>query len=224
MDIGRALSFVFEDEEWIKKVLIGAVLALTVIGIIPVMGYALEVARRVAQGSERPLPEWDNFGAKIVEGFLSGLIGFVWALPMILIASCIWVVMVPAGVIDDSGNTAAILGTVLSICVGLIITIYSLLLTLVLPAAIASYAVKGEFGAAFRFGEVIGLVRSNFGTYLMVLLITILAQIIGSLGSIVICIGAYLTMFYSILVTYYAYGQAYRIAAGNVNSSPEIMY
>jgi hypothetical protein len=224
VDIGRAFSFVFDDEEWIKKVLIGAVLALTGIGLIPVIGYGLEVARRVAKGNPQPLPEWEEFGAKIIEGFLSGLVIFVWALPIILIASCTWIILVPVGVLDESGETVAIVGSILSICVSLISILYSLIMALILPAALTNYAVKGELGAAFRFSEILSLVRNNIKVYLMVLLISIVAQIIGSLGSIVICIGAYVTMFYSVLVTYYTYGQAYRIAAGNVNSNPELEY
>ena len=80
MDIGKAFTFVFEDEDWIVKVLIGAVLALTGIGFIPIIGYGMEVARRVVRGDPQPLPAWDDWGTKIVEGLLSSVITFVWSL------------------------------------------------------------------------------------------------------------------------------------------------
>lgn len=215
MDIGRTLGFVFEDEDWIVKVLIGAVLALTGIGFIPIVGYGLEVARRVVRGDPRPLPEWDDWGTKIVEGLLSGVIGFVWALPAIVLSSCIGLILVP---VTDQGGDANALVVLGFTCVGLLVFVYSLLLGLVLPAAVTHYAVTGEFGAAFRFGEVIGIVRNNLGTYFMVLLVTLLASIISGLGSVALGCGLFFTTFYSILITYHAYGQAYRVAMGNVES------
>ncbi|MBN1317178.1 MAG: DUF4013 domain-containing protein [Anaerolineales bacterium] len=224
MDIGKAFSFVFDDEEWIKKVLIGAVLTLTGIGMIPVFGYAIEIARRVARGDEKPLPEWDDFGAKIIEGLLAGLVMFVWALPLILIVSCVWIIPFLLAGVDDTGEMVAVVSSILSICVGLISLIYGLILGLVLPAAVTHYAVTGEIKAAFSFGEILGMVRNNIGAYLMVLLISVIAQLLGSLGFILLCIGVYATTFYAVLVTYHAYGQAYRIAAGNVDSSPELAY
>jgi hypothetical protein len=215
MDIGRAFSYVFEDEDWVVKVLIGAVLVLTGIGFIPVIGYGLEVARRVVRGDPQPLPAWDDWGTKIVEGLVSMVISFVWSLPGIILSSCIAIILVP---VSNRGGQVSALAVVASVCVGLLVFLYSLLMALVLPAAMTHYAVTGEFGAAFRFGEVIGLVRNNLGAYLMVLVVTILGGFIGSLGTIACAIGVVFTSFYSVLVTYHAYGQAYRVAVGNVNS------
>jgi hypothetical protein len=68
------------------------------------------------------------------------------------------------------------------------------------------------------------MVRDNVGVYLMVLLVTFLAQIVGSLGSIALGCGALFTSFYAVLVMYHAYGQAYRVAAGNVDSQASVAY
>ena len=85
MDLGRAVGFVFEDEDWLKKVLIGGVLMLIpIFGQLLTIGYGLEIARRVVKGHPQPLPEWDEWGTKIIEGFMNGVIGFVWALPIIV--------------------------------------------------------------------------------------------------------------------------------------------
>jgi hypothetical protein len=215
MDIGRAFSYVFEDEDWVVKVLIGGVLVLTGIGFIPVVGYGLEVARRVVRGDPQPLPPWDDWGTKIIEGLVSWVISFIWSLPGVILSGCIAIILVPA---TDRGGQVSALGVFASVCVGLAVFLYTLLMTLVLPAALTHYAVTGDFGAAFRFGEVIGMVRNNLGAYLMVVVITILGGLIGSLGSIACIIGVVFTSFYSVLIMYYAYGQAYRVAVGNVNS------
>lgn len=224
MDIARAFSFVFDDEEWIKKVLIGAVLALTGIGMIPIIGYGMEVARRVVNGHPQPLPEWDEWGTKIMEGFMTAVVGFIWTLPITIISSCVWVILVPILSLDESGNIAGVVTALLSVCVGFIILLYVLVLMLVLPAALTHYAVTGEFGAAFRFGEIVAMVRENLGAYLMVLLVSILASIVASLGSVVLGCGFFFTLFYSALVNSHAFGQAYRIAVGNVESEVELSY
>jgi len=224
VDIGRCFTYVFEDRDWLKKVLIGAVLMLTGIGMIPVIGYGIEVARRVVKGNPQLLPEWDEWGTRIVEGFLTMAIGFIWALPLILVSSCIWIILVPVAGVDESGTALGWVGIIASVCVGLVSLIYGLLLFLVLPAAIMRYATTGQFSAAFRIGEVIGLVRSNLSLYLMVMVVSILANIVGSLGGVVVGCGAYFTLFYAVLITYHAYGQAHRLAAGNVENEVQLSY
>jgi hypothetical protein len=94
--------------------------------------------------------------------------------------------------------------------------LYGLFVGVVLPAAIGNYAAKGEFGAAFRFGEVFGLVQKNLGTYLMVLIVSIVAGIVGALGLIACIIGVAFTAFYAYIVMGHAYGQAYREASANI--------
>ncbi len=222
MDLGRAVGFAFEDQDWLKKVLIGGVLMLIpIFGQLLAVGYGLEIARRVVKGHPQPLPEWDEWGTKIIEGFMSGVIGFVWALPIIVVASCFGFLLIP--LTESGGDEVGILFIVLSLCIGLIVLIYSLALALVMPAAVMNYAVTGELGAAFRFGEIFGMVRGNLGAYLMVLVVTaIVTPLISAVGSIALGCGAFFTSFYAMLVMYHAYGQAYRTAAGNVEG--EVAY
>src|SRR5262245_229692 len=75
LDFGRAFQFVFEDPDWVKKILLGGLfqlLAIVVIGIPFFIGYFLRVIRRTAQGEARPLPDWDDLGGLFSEG-LRGL-------------------------------------------------------------------------------------------------------------------------------------------------------
>lgn len=47
MDFRLALSFPFQDEEWVRKLAIAGALSLTIIDLIPVFGWSLEVNRRL---------------------------------------------------------------------------------------------------------------------------------------------------------------------------------
>ena len=77
MDIGSAFTFVFDDEDWIKKVAIGGgiillgiiLLPLLLLGLLlflPLNGYMLEVLKNVRDGQAKPLPEWSDFGGQTV--------------------------------------------------------------------------------------------------------------------------------------------------------------
>ena len=86
MDIGKAFGFVFEDEEWVSKVLIGGLIYLIpLIGQLAIIGYSLKVAQNVAQGNPRPLPEWGEFGSLFGRGFYAFVIALVYLLPVFIL-------------------------------------------------------------------------------------------------------------------------------------------
>ncbi len=217
MDFGKAFSYVFDDPDWLKKVGLGGVINIVPILNFAAIGYGLEVIQRVIRNDPRPLPEWDDIGGKLVKGLLVAVIGFVYMLPIIIMAICVQVVSIAiAGGASSSEDTAAMLVTVIMGCLGCLILLYSLFIGLVLPAALGNYAAKDQLGAAFRFGEVVALVQKNLGLYLMVLLITIVASLVGSLGSIACIIGVIFTEFYAALIVSHACGQAYREASASI--------
>ena len=96
-------------------------------------------------------------------------------------------------------------------CLSFLCTIVMLVL---LPAAIAFWVARDDLGAAFRFGEIIDFVRNNLATYLVTMVMTLVASIIGSLGSVVCGVGALVTIPYSYMVMGHLYGQAYRVSGG----------
>jgi hypothetical protein len=223
MDIGKAFAFVFEDENWIVKILIAA--GILLLGIlfswlllIPLIlafallgGYSVEITRRVIRGEVDGLPEWDDWWTLIVDGLKVVVIGIVYALPLIILAVCLGV---PAGVLGDSGDAGAALGGTLALCLSCLGFLYAIAMSLALPAAIAFYAAEDDLGAAFRFGDVYGLVRDNIGTYLMTWVMSWVANLIGEAGSLVCGIGWLVTFPYGLMVTGHLYGQAYVEAAG----------
>lgn len=220
MDIGKAFAFVFDDDQWITKILIGAGILLlgllfSWVLLIPLIlafailsGYMVEIVRRVIRGDLNQLPEWDNWGTLIADGLKSLIIGIVYALPGILISICLGI---PGGVLTENGEGIGALFSVTASCLSFVWTIIMLVL---LPAAIAFWVARDDLGAAFRFGEIIGFVRNNLATYLVTMVMTLVASIIGSLGSVVCGVGALATIPYSYMVMGHLYGQAYRVSGG----------
>jgi hypothetical protein len=215
MDFGKAFSFPFEDPDWAKKILIPALISLIpILGQIYVIGWALGVTRRVIRHDPTPLPELD-FGQQFMDGLKAFVIGLVYALPIILVSIPLAIAtgMASSGNVDQ--ETAGTLIAIVSVCCYGIIFIYSLLMAFVIPAAYARMVAEENLGAAFRFNDVFGLVRTAPGPYLMVLLGSILTGIIAGLGTILCVIGVVLTYTYAMAVNGHLYGQAYNEATAN---------
>jgi len=215
MDIGRAFTYVFEDEDWVKKVLIGGVVNLIpIVGFFFTAGYMLETLKNVMEGRSLPLPEWDDWGGKFMKGLMVFIIGLIYSLPLIIIVCCLMVgVSAFASQGEDVANRMI---SVIMPCVQCVNLLYSIALMVFLPAILAKYAETEELGAAFRFGEIFSLVKDNIGTYLLVLVINLLAGVITNLGVLACGVGVLFTMFYAMLVNAYAYGQAYRTVSAKV--------
>ncbi len=223
MDIGKAFSFVFEDSDWIVKVLIaGAILLVGLLFswlvLIPLIlafallgGYSIEIMRRVINGQADLMPDWDNWGEMIADGLKAIVIGIVYALPFIIISACLGI---PLGLVSDQGGGSNALVSLLSVGLSCLNIIWSIIISILLPAALAFWVADDDLGAAFRFGEVIAFVRDNLTTYLITFLMSWVASIVGSLGVILCGLGWFVTQPYSLMVTGHLYGQAYLQAAG----------
>lgn len=215
MDVGSSFTYQMEDEDWITKILIGAVVGLIpIVGGFLQMGFTLEAMKRVIDGAPSPLPEWDEWGDKLVKGLVAWVISFVYSLPIIVVAGCFGGggSALLGGADSDAAGAGA---TILFSCVGCLTLILFVAIFLLLPAAIARYADTGEFGAAFQFGEVFSMVQNNISTYAIVLVMTLVAGLVSSLGVIVCVIGVLVTSFYAQLIIAHLYGSAYNVAMGS---------
>lgn len=213
MNVGKAFSFVFEDENWVTKVLIGGVVSLIpIIGQILAYGYGIELMRNVMRGEARPLPEWDDWGGKLVNGIMYTIIGIVYALPLILLISCFGVLMSMASG-PEAGEAMSAVASIGGICLGGFSMIYGTFIALMLPPALGRYLETGELGAAFRFGEVWALLRDNIGGWLIALVLAWLASLVASFGIILCGVGILFTGFWAVLVMTYLWGDVYREAS-----------
>lgn len=219
MEFGRAFTFAFDDKDWIKKIgIAGLLLIVPILGGLVVMGWALEITRRVIHRESEVLPDWNNFGDYIIKGFMVGVIGFVYTLPIILFEVCLLGGIGAVFGKSDDPNLSAVSVVMYSvICIAIV---YVLLALFVLPAAWARFAVTGQLGSAFRFSEVIALVRAAPSAYLIVLLGSIVAGLIADLGAILCIIGFLFTQAYAMVAMAHLWGQAYNVASGGPSMQP----
>ena len=158
MDIGRSFTYMFEDQDWIKKILIGGVLLFIPIVNFVVIGYFIEALKNTAEGRELPLPEWDDFGGKFMKGLMVLVIGLVYSIPAIVLWCCTFGLL---PLIGDNETVATMMGLVTS-CGGCLVFVWAIVVAVVCPAALIRYSVTGEFMSAFQFGELFSFIKSNF--------------------------------------------------------------
>jgi len=208
MDYGKSFSFMFKDKDWLMKVIMGGVFALLsviLVGIPFVLGYMLEVIRRVAGGNDQELPAWDNLGEKFVDGLKLLVILLIVSIPLWLLA-CVMGVFngIAANTNSDALTTLVAL---VNILVWLLNFLYGLVFAIFMPAFMIRYAMTRDFGQTLKIGEAWNVVRANIGNYILILVVAYLATLVASIGVIACVIGVFLTMFWAYLVEAHLLGQ-----------------
>ncbi len=201
-----ALTYVFKDEGWVRKMLIGAVFALGpifIIGVFFLIGYLVEILRRVSAGSDEPLPEWGgNFGTYLRQGFPAAWGVFIWLIPY----AAVWL---------GAGLAVGALGAAESIAVQLIFGIAMMVLAnlyaaVVLPSVIGRYAAIPRFGSMFEFGQIFASIR-RIGVGFVAVWIVQLVILVLTFISIWAIVAIIFTIAYAAMVFGHVYGQAARL-------------
>lgn len=215
MDIGKSFSYPFEDDDWISKLFLGAVVSLVPILNFAWTGYTVDIVRNVIDGVSLPLPEWGDFGDKFVKGFFIWAAGFIYSLPALIIGCLpLGVLAVSAGV--ESSNTTETFQSIFAgvgIFFGCLIILYALVLSFYFPAVFINFATKGTFGSCFEVGEIIKIVSKNTSNYLTAWLVSIvggivvgiIVAIISVLLGFILCIGWILAWLISALSSVYLF-------------------
>jgi hypothetical protein len=215
MDFGLAFTFPFKDQQWFKKLVIpGLVGLIPIVGLFFLVGFGMNVAKRVIEKNPETLPELD-FGGDLKRGFMTFIVGLGYGLPLIILALIFGIIMVAIGGLASNGDSevAGIVGVVLGFGFGIISLLYGIVMAFFTSAAYGNYLAKAEqLGAAFRIQEIWGFLKKAMIPYLLVIVGGIIANLIGSLGSIICAVGLLVTMPYAMAVYGHFIGQAYNLA------------
>ncbi len=222
MDIAKAFTFVTEDERWVGKIGIAALITLLSFLIIPIpllVGYMVGVVRNVKDGVVNPMPEWDNWGLLFKDGLSIIVAQLVYTLPFWLLSCIAGVATVGMGSLADANEDMAAAGMFATFgLVGCLTLVFVVALFFLSPAIVIQYVRTNELGSAFRFGEVFAIAKENVGNIVLIALVTfgiaiVLNIVIGVLG-LIPCIGWVAALIiglaagpYMTVVTGHLYGQ-----------------
>ncbi len=222
MDFGKALTFMFQDQNWVAKLGMGILVTLAGIVFSPVLigfiaifiltGYTLDVVRNVLDGKEHPLPEWQDWSGFLTRGLKLVVVIIVLALPFIPL-------MIPFGIgsaLSNSENQAVNVIGVLFMVFGFgLALLYGLFLALIQPAIYVRLARTDRFAAALDVGKLWGFTVANIGNVIIALLLTmvtgLIAAILAPLGLLAFIIGVVVTVlfasFWQMLAQVHLYAQ-----------------
>lgn len=229
MDINKAIRFVTEDKQWITKLIIGVLMTLLGFLIVPALilqGYLIKIIRQVMNGQWDGLPEWEDWGELLRDGFFVTVAQIVYTLPFIILMTIGGLATGGLASISGSEDVAAVVasgGGLMLFCLVMLFVVALLFLT---PAILIQYAIKDDFGATFRFGEVFGIIRNHTADILIALLVSLVAAFVISLVigvlSLIPCLG-WIAAFviglavgpYVSFITAHLYGQIAAKVLGN---------
>ncbi|MBM4465093.1 MAG: DUF4013 domain-containing protein [Chloroflexi bacterium] len=187
MDIGKSLTYMFEDEKWANKVVVGAVVNMVPLLNFASAGYMLATLRNVANDVIPPLPTWDDFGDYFIKGLVLFMIGLIYALPLLLLACC---PMSATFLLAFSETGEMAVTEALSIAIlglfALLALLYTLAYTFVMPAVMLHYASAEDFSAAFRLGKIFAFIRDNVNSYLKAWLYVLVVGIVVGIGEFMV--------------------------------------
>ncbi len=203
MNYSEALSFVFRDEEWIKKLAIGGLITfvsfyagLFFIGGFFILGYYVMVMRNVMQGEEKALPDWTDLSKIFVDGVLGAVITLVYFIIIGAIGASIIVALANDPFMPDFERVLGIVGSSLTML---------FLLMIFINFGIMQFAATNNFGQAFSIGRFLSLLKNEFGNFFAVVVFSFI------LHGILLCVGLGIispfTNFWGLMVQAHLFGQ-----------------
>ncbi len=208
MDLMRAISFPFDDRDWLSKTVVGALVMVlgTVLPFIP-LGYQLYVTREVMRGHSHPLPGASELGITLSEGLIAFVASLIYALPVLVLSCCLGVVSAILG----GSDMGSVMLLCLTLCLGTLALVYGVLAGAFFLVGMIRYAQEGDFVVFLRFGELWEQARAHsdvlieLGIYLLVL--GVVGAVVTSLLSITI-IGVPVALFFLSVASGHLIGQA----------------
>lgn len=230
-DLTQILLFPVKDSEARKHFLIGCAIVLAgfIVPIIPyllIFGYAAQIVRQIFDGEEPRMTAWDNWGGLFQDGARMFGVRLVYILPILLIAFPMFLAGVAMPIIMENVNSSEVdavmvVFALVMLVFGCLLTLLSLPLGLVIPAAEMRAVTKNEFAAGFRFRKWWGIFRANLGGFIAAFAIFYaLSMLLGVVIQIMVAtlILACLLPFvipavsmYSMLMKYAMFAQAYKV-------------
>lgn len=227
MNIERGFRFVFQERNWFGKIIVGGVMMLFSFLIVPLLiyyGYLVEVAKRTIKEEQQLLPEWDEIGRKLANGFKLAVIIIVYLIPFFILLG----ISFPFSTLEfENFKSREIITYIMPLPPNLFLKweltgisfllflsslVYIILFALILPFIIGKFAENESINDAFAISDIFSMFRDNIGDAIIVFLLTIFLQLLASLGFVLCFVGILLTGFWASIVQYYLYGELYKKA------------
>ena len=223
IDIDTAFKFVFLDKDWIKKILIAGALNLTMIGVVPILGWGLEIQRRVIKEEEGLLPDWHYIGIFTLDGLKYLLVNLIWTSPLMLLYFGLFFVPFFSLQFTEEIPRFFEYYTFGSFLIYPLMMLIMFLFYTLSPLITGIFVDTGSMREALRIPRVWKLIRSNFLQCLGVAFLSYLATYAASMvGMALLFVGMFFTAPIGIAIMHHFFGQAYRNALIKLSQEPSL--
>ncbi|HIQ11660.1 MAG TPA: DUF4013 domain-containing protein [Caldilineales bacterium] len=233
MDYAKAITFIFQDDNWIGTLLIGGGVTLlgffffwTLIGpflaYALLTGYMMQLIRDVYKDPDAELPPWEDWGAKMADGLKLMVAQFIWELPLFLVMIPFLGAMILSTIYPDSDVLAvfAIVSYFGFLCLTFF---YSMFFMIVQPAMTINLTIHDAFARAFDFTGIFRIIKTHLAEVLIIaLLVYGISYFAGIMGMVMLLIGVVFTSFWVMLVRGHLYGQLARLAFPATNQETDL--
>lgn len=204
MNYSRAFTYVFEDKNWLSKILIAGLISLIpIIGQFYLMGWMVEIIRRVRAGRTDILPT-THFAYFLTLGLKAFVVCLIYSLPLIFVT----------GIVSVIRGNSAYEGSSITI----VVTNYGFfgsMISLLVQIAVAFFSTYGfiklaetdQITACLNIKDGFNTIKENLTAFIIVELLSLAAGIISSAGMILCFIGIIFTMPYGSAITGHLLGQ-----------------
>jgi hypothetical protein len=208
VDLKEAMLYPFKDPEWLRKAIVGSIIALLAfplffLGIPVLFGWGMAIARDVRDGAPPSLPSWSRLTSYFLDGLKPFVATILWLTPgfLLLFISAV----LPSG---STSSESAILASTL-----LFVLAFGLML-------IAGFASPFQFGVAAETGSFVSaadpvsvfrFVRSCPGPALAAWLVCVGSYyVLYTLGVLLCVVGCLPALVYQYALWGHAFGQVLR--------------
>jgi len=217
IDIEPSVTYLMEDDDWLRTVAIGGALSVLGFLIVPVFivyGYVVETIRHGLADDPDP-PEFEDWGELLVYGLKAGVIGFVYMLVPIAVAA---VTVGSAFLAFATGTDASVSAGLAGLLGGLALSaILSLVFGYFGVVGIVNFANEGRVGAGFDVSRItsVALEADYAVAFLLSVGVFIVAGAIGSVLSTIPLLGWIISaflLFYAQVVAGHMWGRGFAAA------------
>lgn len=197
MDFRRAFELVTRDPDWLRKLIFaGLPVLIPLVGWIALLGWQRRVFDNVRQGQE-VLP--DPSLMEDIKYGIDPLIALLNPMPVMLLVMFVGFGLPAIGMAVlgsmGGGDAAQVLGLVfglVQIVGGLVWLVTIIAFQVILPELIRR-GFRGERFPLLSLGVSVAAIRANLSPYVMLIIGSFVANLVGGLGIYLCCVGFFLT-------------------------------
>ena len=169
LDYLAPFAYFFKDKDWLKKFVIASLLTYTLIGAAPILGWTIEIVRRVGHGDEPEVPELSDWKIFWKLGGQFAFVNVVWLLPVLLAVILLYLPLIFANSIKPE-MLLIIFGGTLG-CALVFLLVYSIFYIFLFPSMMIRLVETGSAWKVMNPFQLWKLAQPHFTEHLTVFLI-----------------------------------------------------